>query len=67
MGERNLTQITYLFYFLFREIYMSLGNLILFAIAIAGGIAVQYLLVKLVLEIEDFINDKRKKLLKLKL
>ena len=67
MGERNLTQITYLFYFLFSEIYMSLGNFILFAIAIAGGIAVQYLLVKLVLDIEDFINDKRKKLLKLKL
>lgn len=67
MGGRNLTQITYLFYFLFSEIYMSLGNFILFAIAIAGGIAVQYLLVKLVLDIEDFINDKRKKLLKLKL
>lgn len=46
---------------------MSLGNLILFAIAIAGGMVVQYLLVKLVLDIQDFIKDKRKKLLKLKL
>ena len=46
---------------------MSVGNLILFAIAITGGIAVQYLLVKLVLDIQDFIKDKRKKLLKLKL
>ena len=54
-------------YFLFRRIYMSLGNLILFAIAIAGGMAVQYLFVKLVLDIQDFIKDKRKKLLKLKL
>ena len=46
---------------------MSLGNLILFAIAIACGIAVQYLLVKLAFDIQDFIKDKRKKLLKLKL
>ena len=48
-------------------LFLSLRNLILFAIAIACGIAVQYLLVKLVLDIQDFIKDKRKKLLKLKL
>ena len=65
MGEIPIHYIC--IYFLFRMIYVSLGNLILFVIAIAGGIAVQYLLVKLVLDIQDFIKYKRKKLLKLKL